>query len=202
MGWEWRIFHKELFDVWKLLGQTPSSLGFVEQRTDLYVLSTNALSIKFRYGEHLEFKIREKRDESGAELWRKEEFHDVSMQKNPNIKALQSLVSDKLLSLASKYAKDLQPLITRAAQQVREDDWKSVEVSKRRQNSYYGGVHIEQTNITLIGKDEQWKTVCVEGSLENIQKFFVSSHGKQIIELGYKVQGYPEFLCTTKSTTK
>ena len=90
----------------------------------------------------------------------------------------------------------------RAVQQVREDDWKSVEVSKSRQNSYYAGVHIEKTNITLTGKDEQWRTICIEDSLENIQKFLVSSHGKQIIEFGYKVQGYPEFLCTTRCTIK
>ena len=88
MGWGggggggWRIFFIEPLDVWKLLGRKPSLLGFVEQRSDVYILCTDALSIKFCYGEHLKFKIREKRDESGAELWRKVECHDVSMQQN------------------------------------------------------------------------------------------------------------------------
>lgn len=79
MGWEWRIFYKESLDAWKMLGQKSSFLA--KQRTDLYVSCTNSVSIKFLYGEHLELKIREKRHESGAELWSKVEFHDISMQK-------------------------------------------------------------------------------------------------------------------------
>ena len=190
------MFYKDPLDVWKLLGQKPSLFGLT-QRTDLYILCTDSVSIKFRYGEHLEFKIREKRHESGAELWKKVEFHDVSVRKNPNIKVLQSVVAGKLELVASGYDKDLQPLLTRTAQHVR-DNWKCVEVSKSRQNSHHGGVHIEQTDITLTSKDERWQTICFEGSLENILTFLTSSHGKQIKEYSYRVQGYPEFLCTNE----
>ena len=191
------MFYKEPLDVWKLVGHKPSLFGLAKRRTDLYVLCTDSVSIKFRYGEHLEFKIREQRHDSGAELWRKVEFHDVSMRKNPDIKVLQSVVAGKLESVANGYDKELQPLLTQAAQHVR-DNWKCVEVSKSRQNSHHGGVSIEQTDIILTSKDEQWQTICFEGSLDNILRFLTSSHGKQIIEYGYEVRGYPEFLCTNK----
>lgn len=193
MGWEWRIFYKESLDAWKMLGQKSSFLA--KQRTDLYVSCTNSVSIKFLYGEHLELKIREKRHESGAELWSKVEFHDISMQKNPNTKVLQSVVAGKLESVASRYDKDLQPLLTRAAQHVK-NNWKCVEVHKSRQNGHHGGVHIEVTDITLTSKGEKWQTICFEGSLEDILRFLASSHGKQVMEYGFQVRSYPEFLCT------
>ena len=191
------MFSKESLDSWKLLGQKSPFFGLAKQRTDVYVLCTDSVSIKFRYGEHLEFKIREKRHESGAELWNKVEFHEVSMRKNSNLKVLQSVVASKLESVARGYAKDLQPLLTRAAQHVK-DNWKCVEVSKSRQNAHHGGVHIEVTDITLTSKDEKWQTICFEGSLDDVLRFLTSSHGKQVKENGYRVRGYPEFLCTNE----
>lgn len=187
------MFYKQSLDVWKLLHLKPS---LPNKRTDLYVLSTDLVSIKFRHGEYLEFKIREKRHESGAELWRKVECYDVSLRENSDIKVLQSLVAGNLESIACGYDKDLQPLLMRAVKYIREN-WKCIEVSKSRQNSHHAGVHIEQTYISLTGKD-QWQTICFEGSLENILKFLASSHGKQIMECGCQAKGYPDFLCTTE----
>lgn len=188
------MFYKESLDVWKLLHQKPS-LFSSNERTDMYILCTESVSIKFRHGENLEFKIRERRHDSGAELWRKVEFHNVTWRKNPNIKLLQSLVVDKLELVARGCDQELQPLLTHAVQHVR-GSWNCIEVTKSRQNIYYAGLHVEQTNICLTGKDDRWQTICFEGSLENILKFLTSSHGKQIIAYDFQVKGYPEFLCT------
>lgn len=193
MGWEWRVFCKEPLEVWKLLRQRPSLFSGAK-RTDLYVLCTDSVSIKFRHGEHLEFKIREKRHESGAELWSKVEFHEVSLQKSSDMKVLQSLVVGKLESIARGYGQDLQSLLTQAVERVREN-WQCIEVSKNRQNGRYAGLSVEQTNISLISRGDQWETTCFEGSLECILKFLASSPGKRIVEYGYQVTGYPEFLC-------
>ena len=186
------MFYQEPFDVWGLLHLKPSLPNI---RSDLYVLCTNSVSIKFRHGEYLEFKIRERRHESGAELWKKVECHGISLRKNSDMKVLQSLVADKLESLAFGYDKDLQALLTQAAEYVR-DNWKCIEIRKNRQNSYHAGVHVEQTNIILADKDDQWQTICFEGSLESILKFLASSYRKQIIQCCNYVRGYPEFLCT------
>jgi len=157
------------------------------------------VSIKFRHGEHLEFKVREKQHESGAELWRKIEFHDVCLRKKTDTKILQGVVAEKLELIASKYdeSSDERSFLTRAAQHIK-DNWKCIEVVKNRQNGHHAGVHVEQTNISLTGSDDKWLTICFEGSLENILKFLASSHGKGIIETGYRAKGYPEFLCTIK----
>lgn len=192
MGWEWRVFNKVPLDVCGLL---HLQLSLPNIRTDSYVLCTDSVSIKFRHGDYLEFKIRERRHESGAELWKKVEYHGISLRKNLNIKVLQSLVADKLESVATGYDQDVQVLLTQAAKYVR-DNWKLIEIHKNRRNSHHAGVHVEQTNISLTGKDDQWQTICFEGSLENILKFLASTHGKQITEYCNHARGYPEFLCT------
>ena len=186
------MFYQEPFHVWGLLHLKPSLPNI---RSDLYVLCTNSVSIKFRHGEYLEFKIRERRHESGAELWKKVECHGISLRKNSDMKVLPSLVADKLESLAFGYDKDLQALLTQAAKYVR-DNWKCIEIRKNRQNSYHAGVHVEQTNIILADKDDQWQTICFEGSLESILKFLASSYGKQITQCCNYARGYPEFLYT------
>ena len=91
--------------MWQLLNQ-KQSFAVSYKRTDVYVLCTDAVSVKFRYSESLEFKIREKRHECGAELWTKVEFHDVSLRKVSEQK-LKTLTIEKLETVARNYGRDM-----------------------------------------------------------------------------------------------
>jgi len=191
MGWEWRLFFQAgEVDVWKLLKQKQPLFAVSHKRTDVYVLCTESVSVKFRHSESLEFKIREKRHECGAELWAKAEFHDVSLQKLSEQKLKTSTI-EKLEAVARSYGQDMQPVFAQAIECLK-GNWRCVEVSKSRTNGYYSGVQFEQTDIL---KDTQtWQSICFEGRLEKIIELVTLLATTHSIITSHVPKGYPEFL--------
>lgn len=191
MGWEWRLFFPAGgLDVWQLLNQKQSLFAVLHKRTDVYVLCTEAISVKFRHSESLEFKIREKRHESGVEFWSKAEFHDVSLRKFSEQK-LKLLTIEKLEIVASSYGQDMQPVFAQAIEGIR-GSWRCVEVNKSRRNGYHCGVHFEQTDITI--DTQKWQSICFEGSLEKILELVILLTTKHATIVSHVPKGYPEFL--------
>ena len=191
MGWEWRLFFPAgALDVWQLLNQKQSLFAVSHKRTDVYVLCTETVSVKFRHGESLEFKIREKRHECGAELWSKIEFHDVSLRKLSEEK-LKSLTVEKLETVARSYGQDMQPVFTQAIECLR-GNRRCVEVSKSRRNGYYSGVQFEQTDITI--DTQTWQSICFEGRLEKIVELVTLLANTHSTITSHVPKGYPEFL--------
>jgi hypothetical protein len=147
------------------LGAIPFDSASEPVRTDSYFVTRPFFGLKYRSGEKLELKIRDKAVINGIEKWKKSKLgkKEFARYRGDILENLQNAGYTELLLEDPSLSGE-----------------KYVALKKTRKNAYFGEVVTEVCNLEVIAEESKvdsslqrrkWLSVAVEGNTDEIQEF-------------------------------